>query len=409
MSEQVNNNNDEKLLNKFKIPDNKNLDDYALQPIQRNSLFIKNGVMYVIGGVSSGKSTMLSKLMAVYDKALQHPIILSFYAGLSPDETTTFALNTFNIHPYLIKLATPEAMVNFYNQFRYKRVKLAELLMFLLSVYKDNVPLLLASVETVNELDIRTSKLIKTADYDKRVKILLAYVDELIAGNRININPKHKFIYLSDFLLKQFSKKKSISFNRDPAMFISICLISFTNGFHETTITVDALNEPGIKINPAKIKSQQLFNRFTPYTFKPMLRVSNTSANTGTGKGSGIKIELVPSISIFDDVAQYPLLTTERSNQWTKDLFAETRRYMNTFIIAGQRYNLLNKTLRSLSHTFLIGYSLVDDDLPKIAKEFPSNLLTSKEFILMYQNLIKPFHFLVYNNKLGYNIIALQK
>ena len=121
------------------------------------------------------------------------------------------------------------------------------------------------------------------------------------------------------------------------------------------------------------------------------------------------KLELVPSVCVFDDLAQFPLLTTEHATQWVKDLLAETRRYMNTFIFAGQRYNLLNKTLRSLTHTFFIGYSLVDDDLPKIAKEMPSNLMSNKDFITFYSKMIKPFTFIVYNNKLGVNVIKLTR
>ena len=119
-----------------------------------------------------------------------------------------------------------------------------------------------------------------------------------------------------------------------------------------------------------------------------------------------VNIEVIPNITILDDVAQFHLLTTERANQWIKDLFAETRRWKNTFIIASQRYNLLNKTLRSLTHTFFIGYSLVDDDLPKISKEIPSNLLNSGEFMTLYKKLIKPYHFFVYNNKYGFNVVS---
>ena len=61
---------DEQLLNKFQIPDNSNLNDYAMSPILPNSLMIKNGVMYVVGGVSSGKSTLLSKMIGIYTKVL---------------------------------------------------------------------------------------------------------------------------------------------------------------------------------------------------------------------------------------------------------------------------------------------------------------------------------------------------
>lgn len=396
----TNNVTDERLLNKYKIPDNENLNDYAMQPIHPNSLFIKNGVMYILGGVSSGKSTLLSKLMAVYDKTIK-PIILCFYAGLTPDETTTFALSTFNIRPTFVRLPTPEAMVSFFNQFRYKRLKLAELLMFLQSIYKNNTPLMLTSIEVVEELGLTTIRPAKQSDYNKRLKTLLLYVTGLIESSKINVIRSNGFIYLSEFLTKTYSRRCGISFDADPPLFVTNCLISISKGFHEQTITVDILNEPGVKLK----NSAATLSRFQPYTFKPFIRVSNDNYKTKTKR---IKLELVPSVSIFDDVAQFPLLTAERSNQWTKDLFAETRRWMNTFIIAAQRHNLLNKTLRSLTHTFFIGYSLIDDDIPRIAKEVPSNLLDSNEFKLLYNNVIKPFTFFVYNNKLGYNVLSLR-
>lgn len=387
---------DEKLINRFNIPNNENLKDYAMAPIYKGSLLIKNGVMYILGGVSSGKSTLLSKLIAVYNKTI-NPIIVCFYSGLTPDETTTFALSSFNVKPHFVKLTTTEAMVSFFNQYRFKRLKLAELLMFLQSVFKNNIPLIISSVELVQELGLATTKGL-VVNIQKRVKAMLDYITNLIASKRININSKHGFIYTSEFLLKTYSRKHNVSFESDPGLFIVNCLVSFSKGFKPQQITVDILNAPELK--PNKKDKLGLLARFQPYTFEPFLRLVNTEKQ--------IKLELVPTVSIFDDVASFPLLTAERSNQWTKDLFAETRRWMNTFIIAAQRHNLLNKTLRSLTHTFFIGYSLVDDDIPRIAKEIPSNLLTSQEFKLLYNNIIKPFTFFVYNNKLGYNVLTLK-
>ena len=140
-------------------------------------------------------------------------------------------------------------------------------------------------------------------------------------------------------------------------------------------------------------------DRFKPYTFSPMIRYNKTAKIT----------ELIPTVCVFDDVAQFPLLTTEKPSQWVKDLFAETRRWQNTFIIAAQRHNLLNKSLRALTHTFFIGYSLIDDDLPRIAKEMPSNILAAPDFLELYTASIKPFTFFAYNNKLGFDIIKLRK
>ena len=384
-------NNDESLLNSYHIPDNQNLEDYAMNPIRPNSLIIKNGVMYILGGVSSGKSTLLSKMIALYTQTI-HPIILSFYGGLSPDETTTYALSSFGVKPHFIRLPTVEAMYSFYDQFKYKRIKLAELLMFLTSIYKNNNPLLLESINYVRDLNIRDKSL---TDTNKRMKALLLYVMTLMSKNKINTDSKRGFIYLSEFITKTYARKHKQSFSVDPALFVCHCLISFSKGFDPYTVTVDILNEPGVKI---QARGSNTLNRFHPYTFPPFIRVVSKN-----------KIELVPSISVYDDIAQFPLLTTEHSNQWTKDLLAETRRMMNTFIFAAQRHSLLNKTLRSLTHTFFIGYSLIDDDIPKIAKEIPSNLLPGKDFVEMYHSLIKPFTFFVYNNRLGVNFIHLKK
>lgn len=384
---------DERIINKFKVPDNENLKDYAMNPIYKGSLLIKNGVMYVLGGVSSGKSTLLSKLIGVYHKTL-NCIINCFYTGLTADETTQYALSSFNIHNnvHFIRLPTPEAMISFFNQYRYKRLKLAELLMFLQSVFKNNNLLIVASVEMINELglnnedDVNVSRL-----FNRKINIMTEYINKLINDKRININDNKHYIYSSEYLTKIYSKKHNVDFTDSPTLFIINALISFSKGFKECNIIIDTINNRMIKPSKADLVN----GRFINVKFEPFIRLVMN------------KLELVPTISVFDDVASFPLLTAERSNQWIKDLFAETRRWMNTFIIAAQRHNLLNKTLRSLTHTFFVGYSLVDDDIPRIAKEIPSNLLSSEEFKLLYNNIIKPFTFFVYNNKLGYNVIKL--
>ena len=72
---------DNDVLNSFTVPNNDLLDAYSMQPIARNSLIIKNGVMYILGGISSGKSTLISKMMAMYKKYID-PIILYFYSTI---------------------------------------------------------------------------------------------------------------------------------------------------------------------------------------------------------------------------------------------------------------------------------------------------------------------------------------
>lgn len=384
---------DNSLLNSFRIKDNQNLNDFALQPVVPGSLVIRNGVIYVIGAVSSGKSTLLSKLMALYTKTID-PIIISFYGGLSQDETTQYSISQFGIKPYFVKLSTPEAMVSFFTQFRYKRTKLSELLMLLISIYKDNAKLLMESVTYVQALNIKDKSV---HDNNKRMQALISYVMDLIGNNQILVNPKKGYIYTSEFINNNYAKRKRLNMIADAPLFIARVLISFANGFKNKTITVDILNEPGVKAN---LKNREaLLNRFQPITFKPFVRYVKKQN----------KIELVPSVCCFDDVAQFPLLTTDHAGQFVKDLYAETRRYQNTFVICAQRYNLMNKTLRSLTHTFFIGYGLIDSDLPSISKEMPSSLMSSQEFLELYKRAMKPFTFIVYNNKYGVNVLTLKK
>lgn len=384
---------DNSLLNSFRIKDNQNLNDFALQPVVPGSLVIRNGVIYVIGAVSSGKSTLLSKLMALYTKTID-PIIISFYGGLSQDETTQYSISQFGIKPYFVKLSTPEAMVSFFTQFRYKRTKLSELLMLLISIYKDNAKLLMESVTYVQALNIKDKSV---HDNNKRMQALISYIMELISNNQILVNPRKGYIYTSEFINNNYAKKKRLNMIADAPVFIARVLISFANGFKNKTITVDILNEPDVKANLRN--REALLNRFQPITFKPFVRYMKKLN----------KIELVPSVCCFDDVAQFPLLTTDHAGQFVKDLYAETRRYQNTFVICAQRYNLMNKTLRSLTHTFFIGYGLIDSDLPVISKEMPSSLMSSQEFLDLYKRAMKPFTFIIYNNKYGVNVLTLKK
>ena len=365
---------DNERINSIKTPDNSLIESFAMSPIAKNSLIIKNGVMYILGGVSSGKSTLLGKLMKIYDSTIQ-PIIICFYSGFAPDETTTYHISSYQLShkPYFVQLPTQEAMILFFNRYRYKRLKYSEMLLFTKSVFnteKGLINVLRLAMALFNGI---TSK--DKEDYTKRVYMLMASIND-----RINLS---KTPYESEFLFKTYAKKHKISYSDNPLLFIANVAVSLSKGFAPFTIGV-------ITDNHVK-----------PYDFDGMIRITkNKSKHT---------VELVPSLCIFDDVAQFPLLTTEHPPQWTKDLFAETRRWMNTFIIAAQRHSLLNKSLRALTHTFFIGYSLIDDDLPRIGKEMPSNILDSDDFLTLYKQSIKPFTFFVYNNKLGFNIIKLNK
>lgn len=372
--------NDNQRINNIKTPKNDLLDAFAMQPIAPNSLIIRNGVMYVLGGVSSGKSTLLGKLIKLYDETIE-PIIFCFYSGFSPDETTTFHLSNYQLKrkPYFVQLPTPDSMVAFFDQLRRKRVKYSELLMFSKSIYKNDRGLF-ECLRVARSLFGELSKRFDVDDYMKRVRTLMAVIEE-----HINLLSQP---YESEYVMKTYAKRRKISFSVDPLLFMANVCVSLSKALKTATITV-----------PIPSESKRVIDRFKPYNIEPMLRYNKQKR----------ECQLIPTVCVFDDVAQFPMLTSEHPSQWVKDLFAETRRWQNTFIIAAQRHNLLNKSLRALTHTFFIGYSLIDDDLPRIAKEMPSNILAGPDFIELYHSSIKPFTFFTYNNKLGFDIIKLKR
>lgn len=374
---------DNKRFHNIKTPDNDLIEMFAMKPIADNSLIIKNGVMFVLGGVSSGKSTLVAKLIKIYDSTIK-PMILCFYSGFAPDETTTHHISSYKLSqkPYFIKLPTNLSMITFFNEFRYKRLKYSEMLLFMKSIMTDKA--LLTVLKLAYALFNRISKKFDTDDYMKRVHILMSTVATQMKGAQ-----KQK-IYESEFVMKTYAKRRKINYSTDPLLFISNVAVSLSKGFKDFEVTVQLTDNISSSFQKANN------NNIVTYDFEPMLRVVDNN-----------ELQLIPSVCIFDDVAQFPLLTTEKPTQWVKDLFAETRRWQNTFIIAAQRHSLLNKSLRALTHTFFIGYSLIDDDLPRIAKEMPSNILVADDFIKLYRSDIKPFTFFVYNNKLGFNIIKL--
>ena len=371
---------DSRLINNVSIPNTELIDSFAMKPIKTNSLIIQNGVMFILGGVSSGKSTLITKLIKIYDE-YQQPDILCFYSGFAPDETTQFIISNSQMikSPYFIQLSNNEAFVSFFNQYRTHRLKFSELLLFLNSIYHNRNMKLFELLNVALEL----FGSIENKEDNKRFKFFNNIVIDSL--NKFDMN--NKMIYWSDYVMKTYAKKRNINFNDEPIKFISKCLISLSKALNPLEIVIIADNDD----------SKRLKDRIKKLTFSPQIRLRSK------------KLELLPSVCIFDDVAQFPLLTSERSSHWVKDLFAETRRWKNTFIIAAQRYNLLNKSLRALTHTFFIGYSLIDDDLPRISKEMPSNLMNKDDFINLYQKAIKPFSFLIYNNKFGVEIIQLKK
>lgn len=375
---------DSKLINSVSIPNTELIDSFAMKPIKPNSLIIQNGVMFILGGVSSGKSTLISKLIKIYDEYL-NPEILCFYSGFSPDETTQFILSNvkMNMKPYFIQLSNNEAFISFFNQFKAYRLKYSELLLFLNSIYHKSNIKLFELLRIANELFHDVDDIDENNSM-KRFKFLMRLVND-------SLNLKHisHLIYWSDYVHKTYAKKHKIDFNLDPVKFISNCLVSLSKALNPLEIVIIADNDT----------SKRLSERVKKFIFRPQIRFNESIS----------KLELIPSVCVFDDIGQFPLLTTERASSFVKDLFAETRRWKNTFIIAAQRHSLLNKSLRALTHTFFIGYSLIDDDLPRIAREMPSNLMTRDEFLKLYNDSIKPFSFVVFNNKLGINVIQLKK
>ena len=370
---------DAKLINSIKTPNNDLIDTFAMSPIAPKSLIIKNGVMIVYAAVSGGKSTLLSKLFKIYDDTIE-PMIFSFYSGLTVDETSSYHISSYKLKkkPYFIQLPNPEAMVSFFSQFRYKRVKLSEMLLFMKSVFvndKGLIEVLKLAFSMFNNL----SKKFDHEDYMKRVYILISMIVD-----RVDLS---KDIYESDFVFNKYAKKRKIDYKTDPLLFIANVAVSLSKNFKGWTIAMV------VDSSASNIKQ-----RIKPIDIEPMLRITKKN-----------KIEMIPSVCAMDDVAQFPLMTTEHPSQFVKDLLAMTRRYQNTFIICAQRFTLINKSLRALAHVFWIGYGLIDADIPEIGKEMPSNILTKDGFIELYHESIKPFTFFVYSNKLGFEVITLKK
>lgn len=383
---------DSKLINSVSTPSTDLIESFAMKPIKPDSLIIQNGVMFILGGVSSGKSTLISKLIKIYDEFI-NPEILCFYSGFTPDETTQFILSNveMNKQPYFIQLSNAEAFISFFNQFKAHRLKYSELLLFLNSIYHRKNEKLFEMLLLANELFSQDNDDLHDIDEShsmggqtsKRFNFLMSVV-----AASINLKGLSKLIYWSDFVHKTYAKKHKIDFNSDPVRFIARCVVSLSKALKPLEIVIIADDD----------RMKRMKDRVKKYTFNPQIRMNKKN-----------EIELIPSVCVFDDVAQFPMLTTEKSSHWVKDLFAETRRWKNTFIIAAQRHSLLNKSLRSLTHTFFIGYSLIEDDLPRIAKEMPTNLMSKDEFLELYKKAIKPFSFIVYNNKFGINTIQLRK
>ena len=367
------------LINSIKTPSTDLIEAYAMKPITQRSLIIRNGVMFILGGVSSGKSTLIAKLIKLYEKFID-PMILCFYSGFAPDETTQLMISQSDGKiPYYVQLTNNEMFVSFFNQFREKRLKFSELLLFLKSIYKAvRTKTLINNLMLAHELF--------NADTDdvgsKRLKFFVRVVGDTFP------KVKSQSLYWSDYIMKTYANKRNIRFDIDPVLFVAHCTISLSKALETMSIAVLSNTDSTIKLS----------DRIKRFTFEPQLRINKTKDD----------IELIPSVCIFDDVAQFPLLTAERASQWVKDLLAETRRFQNTFIVAAQRHSLLNKSLRSLTHTFFIGYSLIDDDISRIAKEMPTNILKADDFVKLYHEGIKPFSFFVYNNKLGFDLITLK-
>lgn len=369
---------DAKRLNEIKTPSNDLIDAFSMKPIAKNSLIIQNGVMVVYAAVSGGKSTLLSKLMKIYDDTIE-PMIFSFYSTMTPDETTTHHVSSYQLKhkPYFIQLPNNDALISFFTQFRYKRVKLSELLLFMKSVFindKGVIDVIRLAYSLFNNISSKFDH----DDYMKRVYTLMSVIID-----RVDLT---KRVYESDFVFSKYAKKRKINYTTDPLLFIANVAVSLSKGLKPFTITML------VDSSASNVKQ-----RFKPIDIEPMIRIRKN------------KIELIPSISMMDDVAQFPMMTTERPSQFVKDLLSMTRRYQNTFVICAQRFTLINKSLRALAHVFWIGYGLIDADIPEIGKEMPSNILSRDDFVTLYHDSVKPFTFFVYCNKLGFELITLRK
>ena len=167
---------DAKRLNAIKTPDNELIDAFSMKPVEKGSLIIQNGVMVVYAAVSGGKSTLLAKMMKIYDDTIE-PMIFSFYSTMTPDETTTHHISSYKLKhkPYFIQLPTPESMISFFTQFRYKRVKMSEMLLFMKSVFVDDRGLI-EVVKLAFSLFNNISKRFDKDDYMKRVYTLISVI-----------------------------------------------------------------------------------------------------------------------------------------------------------------------------------------------------------------------------------------
>ena len=94
---------DNSLINSVSSVDTSLIDTFAMKPITDKSLIIKNGVMYILGGVSSGKSTLIARLITLYERYI-NPFIICVYSGFAPDETTQLNLSNqiFINKPYKV-------------------------------------------------------------------------------------------------------------------------------------------------------------------------------------------------------------------------------------------------------------------------------------------------------------------
>ncbi|KAA6375506.1 MAG: hypothetical protein EZS28_028966, partial [Streblomastix strix] len=83
------------------------LNEYKTSPLTKNSLFLINGIHYIVGAVGSGQTTLMCKLVVIYKKIINS--FKLYFSNYKADETMALNLNSKNIQ--LTNVTYGEAMI----------------------------------------------------------------------------------------------------------------------------------------------------------------------------------------------------------------------------------------------------------------------------------------------------------